>query len=45
MAGESIDFMVVGLKGKWKWPIAYFLNKNVSATIICPMFKLLLTAA
>lgn len=42
MAGETLVFMVVGLMGKWKCPIAYFLIDGASATVLCQMVNMAL---
>jgi len=31
--------MVVNLKGKWKWPIAYFLKNGMSSTTLTELIK------
>ncbi|EFN74744.1 THAP domain-containing protein 9, partial [Camponotus floridanus] len=41
LANESLVFMLVVLNGKWKWPIAYFLKKSLSAATLA---ELILTA-
>lgn len=41
LANESLVFMLVALNGKWKWPIAYFLKKSLSAATLA---ELILTA-
>lgn len=37
LATEALVFMLVALNGKWKWPIAYFLKKSLSATILAEL--------
>lgn len=41
LANESLVFMLVALNGKWKWSIAYFLKKSLSAATLA---ELILTA-
>lgn len=38
-AKETLVFMVVNLKGKWKWPIAYFLKNRLSSTTLAELIK------
>lgn len=33
LATEALFFMLVGLNGKWKWPIGYFLQAKSTAII------------
>lgn len=42
MAGETLVFMAVGLTGKWKCPIAYFLIDGITATVLCQMVSMAL---
>ncbi|KAI5716664.1 hypothetical protein M8J76_010347 [Diaphorina citri] len=39
-ATEALVFMLVGLKEKWKWPIAYFLQNKTSAHVQASLIKL-----
>jgi len=38
-AKEVLAFMVVSLKGKWKWPIAYFLKHGMLSTTLAELIK------
>lgn len=38
-AREALVFLLVSLKGAWKWPIAYFLVNKTSSTMLCQLIK------
>lgn len=38
-AQEALVFLLVSLKGAWKWPIAYFLTKKTSSTILAELIR------
>lgn len=40
---EALVFMLVSLKGVWKWPIAYFLKRSLSATTLAELIQTALT--
>lgn len=42
-AMEALVFLLVSLKGAWKWPIAYFLVNKVSSTILWQLLRNALT--
>lgn len=42
-AKEVLVFMLVNLKGKWKWPIAYFLKNKMSSMVLAELIKTALT--
>ena len=44
-ASEVLVFMLVALKGKWKWPIGYFFVNKVNATIQAQLVRTALTLA
>lgn len=43
---EALVFMLVSLKGAWKWPIAYFFKHSMTANTLAELIKtaLILTA-
>lgn len=44
-ATEVLVFMLVSLNGKWKLPIAYFLQNKVNAVVQAELIKTALTLA
>lgn len=42
-ATEALVFMLVGLKGKWKWPIGYFFQSKCTATMQAQLIKTAIT--
>lgn len=40
---EALVFMLVSLKGVWKWPVAYFLKHSMSAETLAKLIKTTLT--
>lgn len=38
-AKEALVFLLVSVKGAWKWPIAYFLVNKTSSTILSELIK------
>jgi len=38
-AKEVLVFMLVNLKGKWKWLIAYFLKSKMSSIVLAELIK------
>ncbi|KYN26640.1 THAP domain-containing protein 9 [Trachymyrmex cornetzi] len=38
-AQEAVVFLLVSVKGIWKWPIAYFLVKKMSSTMLSEFLK------
>jgi hypothetical protein len=38
-AKEVLVFMVVSLKGKWKWPIGYFFKNGMLSTTLTELIK------
>ncbi|KYN29364.1 THAP domain-containing protein 9, partial [Trachymyrmex cornetzi] len=45
-AKEALVFLLVSLNGKWKWPIAYFFKRSITAPILKELIEtaLILTA-
>jgi len=42
VAKEVLVFLLVNLKGKWKWPIAYFFVHNLNAKIQAQLIQIAL---
>lgn len=38
-ATQALVFMLVSLRGKWKWPIGYFYVNSITATMQCELIK------
>jgi len=38
-AKEALVFLLVSLKGAWKWPIAYFLVNKIVSSILCELIR------
>lgn len=38
-AKEALVFLLVSIKGAWKWPVAYFLVNKVISTVLCELIK------
>lgn len=45
VATEALVFMLVGINGKWKWPIGYFLIDKIKAIVQAELIKIALTLA
>lgn len=38
-ATEALVFMLIGLNGKWKWPIGYFFINKINSTTLAELIK------
>ncbi|EFN61310.1 THAP domain-containing protein 9, partial [Camponotus floridanus] len=45
VATEALVFMLVGINGKWKWPIGYFFIDKIKAVIQAELIKTALILA
>lgn len=41
-ATEALVFMLISLRGTWKWPVGYFFVNKISATVQAELVKLAL---
>lgn len=41
-AKEALVFLLVGLKGTWKWPIGYFLKCKTNSSVLAKLIKVAL---